>query len=425
MKAKDAAEAVALVQSGQRVFVHGAAATPQRLLDALVARADAPADALTDVELIHLHTIGPARYADPKYAASFRVASLFVGENLRGRLDGARVDYLPCFLSEMPSLFRSGVRPVDVAFVQVSPPDAHGFCSLGTSVDTAKAAVDAARVVIAEVNPRMPRTHGDGFIHKDRITRFIEVDAPLPEPEAHALSEVEKAIGKNAAWLVEDGSTLQMGIGAIPDAVLASLVGHRRLGVHTEMFSDGLLPLLKSGAVDNSKKAIHPGKTVASFLFGSRALYDFVDDNQAVAMLDCGYVNRPNVIARNPRVVAINSAVEIDLTGQVCADSIGTRVISGVGGQMDFLRGAAMSEGGKPILALPSRTKNGRSRIVPRLQEGAGVVTTRAHVHWVVTEYGATNLFGRTLHERAEALIGLSHPDDREALAKAWRDEKH
>ncbi|MCC7071001.1 MAG: acetyl-CoA hydrolase/transferase family protein [Deltaproteobacteria bacterium] len=421
MKLGSAAEAVALVQSGQRVFIHGAAATPLRLLDALVARADT----LADVELIHLHTAGPAAYADARYAKSFRVASLFVGENLRGRLDGARVDYLPCFLSEMPSLFRSGVRPVDVALIQVSPPDAHGFCSLGTSVDTAKAAVDVAKVVVAEVNPRMPRTHGDGFVHRDRIARCIEVDAPLPEPEPHVLDELERAIGKNVAALIEDGSTLQMGIGAIPDAVLAALAAHRHLGVHTEMFSDGLLPLIERGIVDNSQKAVHPGKTVSSFLFGSRAVYDFVDDNQAVVLLDCGYVNRPNVIARNPRVVAINSAVEIDLTGQVCADSIGTRVISGVGGQMDFLRGAAMSEDGKPILALPSRTKGGRPRIVPRLQDGAGVVTTRAHVHWVVTEHGAVNLYGRTLHERASALITLAHPDDREALAKAWRDEKH
>lgn len=421
MKVKDPAEAVTLVRSGQRVFVHGAAATPLRLLDALVARADT----LRDVELIHLHTAGPAAYAEPRYAASFRVASLFVGENLRGRLDGARVDYLPCFLSEMPSLFRSGVRPVDVAFVQVSPPDAHGFCSLGTSVDTAKAAVDVAKAVVAEVNPRMPRTHGDGFLHQSRIAHFIDVDAPLPEPEPHQLDDVERAIGNNVAALIEDGSTLQMGIGAIPDAVLAALGDHRRLGVHTEMFSDGLLPLIERGVVDNTNKAIHPGKTVSSFLFGSRALYDYVDDNLAVVLLDCGYVNRPNVIARNPKVVAINSAVEIDLTGQVCADSIGTRVISGVGGQMDFLRGAAMSEGGKPILALPSRTRTGRSRIVARLQDGAGVVTTRAHVHWLVTEHGVTNLFGRTLQERAAALISLAHPDDREGLAKAWRDEKH
>ncbi|MBI1944268.1 MAG: acetyl-CoA hydrolase/transferase family protein [Deltaproteobacteria bacterium] len=425
MKVKDAAEAVALVRSGQRVFVHGAAATPLRLLEALVARADSRADSLLDVELIHLHTAGPAAYADARYAKSFRVASLFVGENLRGRLDGARVDYLPCFLSEMPFLFRSGVRPVDVAFVQVSPPDAHGFCSLGTSVDTAKAAVDVAKVVVAEVNPRMPRTHGDGFIDQRRIARFLEVDAALPEPEPHQLDDVERAIGRHVAALIEDGSTLQMGIGAIPDAVLAALGGHRHLGVHTEMFSDGLLPLIDRGVVDNTKKAIHPGKTVSSFLFGSRALYDYVDDNQAVVLLDCGYVNRPNVIARNPRVVAINSAVEIDLTGQVCADSIGTRVISGVGGQMDFLRGAAMSEGGKPILALPSRTRTGRARIVPRLQDGAGVVTTRAHLHWLVTEHGAANLFGRTLHERAAALIALAHPDDREGLAKAWRDQKH
>lgn len=407
-----AAEAVDLIKSGQRVFVHGGAATPLRLLDALVARAAT----LADVELIHLHTHGPARYADPAYAKSFRVTSLFVGENLRSRTGSARVDYLPCFLSEIPALFRLRRRPLDVALIQVSPPDEHGWCSLGVSVDVARAAVECAPVVIAEVNRRMPRVHGDGFVHIDELDALVEVDEPLPEPRREALGIVESAIGRNVAALVDDGATLQMGIGAIPDAVLAALTGHQHLGIHTEMFSDGALELLKRGVVDNSRKAIHPGRTVSGFVLGSRALYDFVDDNPSVALLDIAYVNDPSVIARNPRVTAINSAVEVDLTGQVCADSIGSRVISGVGGQMDFMRGAAMSENGKPILALPSRTRKGAARIVPTLKVGAGVVTTRAHVHWVVTEYGAADLAGMTLAERRRALIGLAHPEDRDAL---------
>lgn len=416
--ASSAGAALALVASGQRIFVHGGAATPLHLLDALVARAAE----LRDVELIHLHTHGPARYADAAYAESFRVVSLFVGENLRDRTGSARVDYLPCFLSEIPALFRSRRRPLDVALIQVSPPDAHGFCSLGVSVDVARAAVECARVVIAQVNRRMPRVHGDGFVHIDELDAFIEVDEPLPEPPRATPGAVEVAIGRNVASLVEDGATLQMGIGAIPDAALHALSGHRHLGIHTEMFSDGALELLHVGAVDNSRKAVHPGKSIAGFVLGTRALYDFVDDNPSVALLDIAYVNDPAVIARNPRVTAINSAVEIDVTGQVCADSIGTRIISGVGGQMDFMRGAALSPGGKPILALPSRTRSGASRIVPTLKVGAGVVTTRAHVHWVATEYGVADLAGKTLCERAVALTALAHPDDRESIARAWSD---
>jgi acyl-CoA hydrolase len=412
-----AAEVVSSVKSGQRVFVHGAAATPLRLLDALVARASE----LRDVELIHLHTAGPARYADPAYANSFRTTSLFVGENLRGR-SSDRVDYLPCFLSEIPALFRTRRRPIDVALIQLSPPDAHGFCSLGTSVDVARAAVESAAVVLAEVNDRMPHVHGDGFVHIDEVDAWVQVSANLPAHPPAPLGEIERAIGKHVASLVDDGATLQMGIGAIPDAVALALVDHRHLGIHTEMFSDGALALIRSGAVDNSKKAVHPGRTVSGFVMGTRALYDFVDDNPSVALLDIAYVNDPAVIARNPRVTAINSAVEIDLTGQVCADSIGSRIISGVGGQMDFMRGAAMSAGGKPILALPSRTKSGASRIVPTLKVGAGVVTTRAHVHFVATEVGVVDLAGKTLGERAQALVSIAHPDDREALLRAWRD---
>jgi 4-hydroxybutyrate CoA-transferase len=324
---------------------------------------------------------------------------------------------LPCFLSEIPALLRNKRRP-DVALIQVSPPDAHGFCSLGVSVDVARAAVESARIVIAEVNKRMPRVHGDGFVRFEDIDAFIEVDEPLPEPAREPPSDIEQAIGRNVASLVDDGATLQMGIGAIPDAVLRALHGHKHLGIHTEMFSDGALDLIRSGAVDNSRKAVHPGKTISGFVLGSRALYDFVDDNPSVALLDIAYVNNPDVIARNPRVTAINSAVEVDVTGQVCADSIGRRIISGVGGQMDFMRGAALSEDGKPILALPSRTKRGAPRIVATLQPGAGVVTTRAHVHWVVTEHGIADLAGKSLGERARALAAIAHPDDRDALLR-------
>ncbi len=406
------------IESGQRVFVQGAAATPQRLLEAMVAEHAR----LRDVEVIHLHTMGSASYANSEYEKSFRVANVFVGGNMRGKLDDARNDYLPCFLSEVPALFRSGVRPIDVALIHVSPPDKQGYCSLGTSVDVARAAVDVAKTVIAQINPNMPRVHGDGFVHMNRIDDYIECDDPVPEVVPSRRGPTEDAIGQAVASLIEDGATLQMGIGAVPDAVMAALRGHKHLGIHSEMWTDGALELIQSGVVDNSRKAVHPGKTVSGFLYGTKALYDFIDDNPSVVQLDIGYVNQPNVIARNPRVAAINSAVEIDLTGQVCADSIGPHVISGVGGQMDFLRAAALSKGGKPILALPSRTKKGQSRIVAELHRGAGVVTTRAHVHWVVTEHGVINLFGKTLGERAKALIGIAHPEDRESLERAWHE---
>jgi 4-hydroxybutyrate CoA-transferase len=413
-----AREAIAAVQSGHRIFVHGAAATPVRLLDALVA----DADRLKDVELLHLHTLGQTRYADKEFRKSFKVSAFFVGANLRSKLDPGFVDYLPCFLSEIPQLLRSGRVPIDVALIHVSPPDRHGFCTLGTSTDAARAAVDVARLIIAQINPRMPRVHGDGFIHVSQIHHSIEVDDPLPEEKPTPPKPSEMDIARLTAALIEDGSTLQMGIGTIPDAILGALKNHRHLGIHTEMWTDGALELIHCGAVDNSKKVLHPGKTVAGFVTGSKAVYDFIHDNPSVVGLDIGYVNNPFNIAKNPKVVAINSAVEVDLTGQICADSIGPRVISGAGGQIDFMRGAALSQGGKPIIALTSRTGNGISRIVPTLKPGAGVVTTRADAHYIITEFGVADLYGMTLSQRAQALIAIAHPEEREFLLRQWRE---
>ncbi len=421
MLLKSAADAVGLVRSGQRVFVHAGAATPHVLLRALAARRSE----LHSVELVHLHTEGEHPCAAPGSTDAFHVNALFVGPNVRDAVERGDADYVPAFLSEMPALFRQKVLPLDVAMVHVSPPDKHGYCSLGVSVDIARAAIDSANVVIAQVNPRMPRTHGDGLVHHSRFAAAVAVDEPIPEHAPSELGEVERAIGRHCAALVEDGATLQMGIGSIPDAVLASLTGHKDLGVHTEMFSDGVLELVRRGVITGRQKRIHPGKLVAGFAMGTRKLYDFLDDNPQVAMLDISYVNDPSVIRRNPKVVAVNSAVEIDLTGQVCADSIGTKMFSGVGGQMDFLRGASLSPGGKPVLALPSQTSKGISRLVPLLKPGAGVVTTRAHVHWVVTEFGAVDLRGKNLRQRAMALISIAHPDHREALERAARERFH
>ena len=408
-----AQEAVSVVKSGDRVFVHSVAAAPARLIAAMTARAPE----LRVVEIVSLHTEGEAPYAAPEMAKSFRVNALFVGPNVRPAVEEGRADYLPVFLSEVPALFRSGILPLDVALVHVSPPDRHGFCSLGVSVDVARAAVQTARTVVAQVNPRMPRTHGDGLIHVDAIDYMVEVDEPIHELRPAELTEVERSIGRHCAELVEDGATLQIGIGAIPQATLAALGDHHRLGIHTEMLSDGVVDLVEKGVVTGEMKRVHPGKIVAGFAIGSRRLYDFLDDNPLVAMLDMAYVNDTAVIRRNPRVTAINSAIEVDLTGQVCADSIGDRQYSGVGGQMDFIRGAALSEGGKPIIALPSATSTGETRVVSMLKPGAGVVTTRAHVHFVVTEYGIADLFGKNLRQRAAALIAIAHPSHRDALA--------
>lgn len=410
-----AEDAVKVIKSGDRVFVHGVAAVPHILLDAMVARASE----LRDVELVHLHTEGKAAYAEPEYARSFKVNAFFVGGNVREAVRDGRGDYIPVFLSEIPALFRKGVLPLNVALIHVSPPDKHGLSSLGVSVDIARAAVEVADIVIAQVNPQMPRTIGDALVQAYDLDILVDVDTPLPEAGIPDLSEVDLDIGKNIASIVEDGATLQMGIGTIPNAVLCSLTQHKDLGVHTEMFSDGLIRLVESGVVNGSKKLKHPGKIVAGFAMGTRALYDFIDDNPQVLMLDIAYVNDSAVIRRNPKVTAINSAIEVDLTGQVCADSIGTYQYSGVGGQMDFIRGASLSDGGKPIIALQSTTSRGESKIVPFLKQGAGVVSTRAHVHYIVTEFGIANLYGKNLRQRATALISVAHPDHREALERA------
>ena len=414
MKITTVDEAVGVIQSGDRVFIHSVAAAPQQLIRGMTARAPE----LRAVEVIHLHTEGEAPYSDPAMAKSFRTNALFVGANVRRAIHAGHASYVPVFLSEVPSLFAPDILPLDVALVTVTPPDKHGFCSLGVSVDVTRTAVHKAKRVVAQINRHMPRTHGDGQIHFKEIDLAVEHDEPLPEHGPPATGEVEMAIGKYCAELIEDGATLQMGIGAIPDAVLKSLESHKDLGVHTEMFSDSLIPLVESGVINGERKRSHQGKIVASFVMGTRVLYDFIDDNPQVAMLDVGYTNDTAVIRRNPRVTAINSAIEVDLTGQVCADSIGTRQYSGVGGQMDFIRGASLSEGGKPIIALPSVTRRGESRIAPYLKEGAGVVTTRAHVHYVVTEYGVANLFGRNLRQRARMLIDIAHPDHREELER-------
>lgn len=414
-------EAIAAIQSGHRLYLHSVAAAPQTLIREL--KRQAPR--LRNVEIVHMHTEGPAPYAEPEYAENFRANCLFIGGNMRQAIREGRADFTPVFLSEIPELFRSGILPIDVALINVSPPDKHGFCSLGVTVEAAHEALHSARIVIAQINPQMPRTHGDALVHRDKLTYMVEVDEPIFEVQPPVLGQIERSIGRHVASLVEDGATLQMGIGAIPDAVLHELTSHRNLGVHTEMFSDGLLALIEKGIVTGEHKAVHPGKIVATFVMGSKKLYDFIDDNPAVSMLDVGYVNNPATIQRNPRVTAINSAIEVDLTGQVCADSIGPIPYSGVGGQVDFMRGAARSAGGKPIIALPSRTSGGIARITSLLKPGAGVVSTRAHVHYVVTEYGIAQLHGRTIRERARALVAIAHPDDRERLEREALEHWH
>ncbi len=410
-----ASEEVEVVKSGDRVFVHGSAATPTHLLKALFARKDT----LRNVELVSITTLGKGLFDEPDLGKSFFINSLFVSDNVREIVNGSDGDYVPVFLSEIHLLFEKGILPLDVALVHVSPPDKHGFCSLGTSVDVARTAIKHAKHVIAQVNKQMPRTHGDGIVHISEINAFVEVDEPLPEVSyQQKITEESLSIGRYCAELIEDRSTLQLGIGAIPDAVLSCLHNHKDLGIHTEMFSDGVIPLVEKGIITNKYKKKHPDKIVTGFAVGTKKLYNFIDDNPQVLFLDIAYVNDTKVIRANPKAVAINSAIEIDITGQVCADSIGTYQYSGIGGQMDFMRGAALSYGGKPIIALNSMSKNGESKIVPFLKPGAGVVTTRGHVHYVVTEYGVAYLFGKNLKQRALALANIAHPTHREWLEK-------
>jgi acetyl-CoA hydrolase len=419
-KRRTAEEAVNAIQSGSRVYLGGGAGAPQALEAALVARA---AD-LRGVEVVHVLTFSGGAYLAPEYADSFRHRALFLGGNARQAVREGRADYTPIFLGEIPELFRNGSLPLDAALIQVSPPDEHGFCSFGVEVGVTKPAAQAARLLIAEINPRMPRVLGDSFIHISKFDMIVDVDYPLPTVSQGEFSATHDQIGSRVASLIPDGATLQLGIGAIPDAVLRHLGSKRDLGIHTELFSDGVIGLVEQGVITNDRKTLHPGKIISGFLFGSQDLYNFVHDNAMIEMHPTDYVNDPFVIARNERMVAINSAIEIDLTGQVCADSIGTRFYSGIGGQVDFLRGAARSRGGLPIIALPSTAKGDTvSRIVPQLTPGAGVVTSRGDVHYVVTEFGVAYLHGRSIRERAQALIAVAHPDFREELTAYAREQ--
>ena len=419
-RAVTAEEAVSHVLSGMKVFIHGAAATPKSLIDAL-ARRD-----IENVTTYHLHLDGDIALCDPAVATRFRPTSLFIGANMRVPVNEGRADFTPVFLSDVPLLFTSRRIPLDVAIVQLSPPDKHGYCTLGTSVDAAVAASRSARIVIAEINDQMPRTHGNTLVHVDRVNAFIHTNRPLPEHLPGESSEAESAIGSHIASLIPDGATLQMGIGAIPDAVLSRLFDKRDLGIHTEMFSDRVIDLVEAGVITNRRKKVHPGRITTSFVNGSRRLYDFVDDNPFVEFYPADHTNDTAVIRKNDNVVAVNSALEIDLSGQVVADSIGFRMYSGIGGQMDFMRGAALSQGGVPVIALPSTAAGGKvSRIVPSTKPGAGVVTTRGHVHWIVTEYGAVDLWGKSLRERAEAMISIAHPDFRAELRKEISEVRH
>ena len=410
-----AQEAVKQIKNNHNVFIHSAAAAPQELVKAMSARHEE----LRNVSIYQIHTEGVAPYAALDLQDSFTVKTMFVGANLRDSVQKGNGSYIPIFLSEASRLFRRQIIPIDVALVTVSPPDKHGYCSLGTSIDISLAAMESAKMVIAQVNKHMPRSHGEGLIHIDKIDIQVEYDEALPEISISHLTQEQLAIGRHVAELIEDGATLQMGIGAIPNAVLSCLGNHKDLGVHSEMFSDGVLPLVEKGVITGRNKRKYTGMMIAAFVLGTKKLYDFIDDNPMVKMCDFEYVNKTSVIRQNPKVTAINSAIEIDLTGQVCADSIGSKIFSGVGGQMDFIRGASLSEGGKPIIALTSTTRSGASKIVPFLKQGAGVVTTRAHVHYVVTEYGVAYLYGKTIEERVQLLINIAHPAHREELEKS------
>lgn len=411
-----AEEALSSIKSSDRIWCHSMAATPYKMLEALAIRAMD----LSDVQLLQLHLEHAEAVCQPQLEGHLRNRCYFVSHSTRDLVNRGKADYVPMFLSEIPKMLRSGKQAVDVALIQVSPPDRHGNCSLGVSVEATLAACDVATTIIAQINPQMPRTHGDAAIPFSSIDFAVEIDSEIPCLEPPAASEIHLRIGRHVAELIRDGDCLQMGIGAIPDAVLTHLTDHRRLGIHTEMFSTGVLPLVESGVIDNSNKVIHPGKIVTGFVLGTKALYDFVDDNTEVVFLDIEYVNNPAVIRKNPRVMSINSAIQVDLSGQVCADSIGGRVYSGFGGQVDFVTGSQLSEGGRSIIALPATALSGKqSRIVSHLASGAGVVTSRAQVDYVVTEFGVAHLYGCSLRERAQRLIAIAHPDFQEELAAA------
>jgi acyl-CoA hydrolase len=415
-KRVSAEEAVKVIKSNDRVYIQAAAAAPQQLINAMSARHEE----LRNVEVCHLHIEGEAPYANPELKDSFHVNSFFIGKNVRHTLHAGNGSYTPVFLSELPTLFQQNILDLDVVLIHVSEPDKHGYLSLGVSVEATLAAIDNATTVIAQVNKNMPRTHGAGIIHYTEIDYFVEADDEIPTMHASEPSEIESKIGDYVAGLIEDRSTLQMGIGNIPNAVLSRLTNHKDLGLHTEMFSDGVIDLILSDVINGNYKKINRGRALTTFLMGSKRLYEYVDDNPFVEMRASNYTNNTSYIKQNPRMVAINSAIEVDVTGQVCADSIGSKMYSGVGGQMDFIRGASLSKGGKAIIALPSVTKKGISRIVPALKPGAGVVTTRAHVHYVVTEYGIANLFGKTIKQRVKALVDIAHPDHREEIDRAY-----
>jgi len=412
-----AEDAVKVIKSGDRVHLSSVAVTPHKLIKAMVERGRA--GEIYDVKIQHIHIEGDVEYANPEFEGIFDTQQFFVGGNLRKQTQAGFADYIPVFLSETQKLIREGYLRVNVAMIMVSLPDKHGFVSLGTSVDSTLAAVECADTVIALINPNVPRTWGDAQISINMIDYFVQDDSPLYAHDPAPLSPIEIAIGKNVATLVEDGACLQMGIGGIPNAVLSQLGNHKDLGVHTEMFSDGILPLVEKGVVTGRLKNFDKGKMVASFLMGSKALYDFVDDNPMVAMMDVSHTNNVAVIRKLDHVTAINAALAIDLTGQVCADSIGIKHYSGVGGQIDFIRGAGYSKNGRPIIAMPSVTEKGMSKISPTLIEGSGVVSTRANIHWVATEHGVVNLYGKTMQERAKLLISIAHPKHREMLDKA------
>ena len=418
-KSVTAEEAVKIIKNNNRIYIQAAAAAPQILIDALTQRHQE----LKNVEISHLHTEGNAPYANPEYKNSFHVNSFFIGKNVRHTIQAGNGSYTPIFLSELPILFKRNIVPIDVAFIQVSPPDRHGYCSLGVSVEATLAAIENAKHVIAQINTNMPRTHGDGIIHISELDIFVEHDSPIHEHILPQPNEIEQKIGNYIAELIDDGSTLQMGIGSIPNAVLSKLTNHKNLGLHTEMFSDGVIDLILKDVINGNKKGINPGRAMATFLMGTKRLYDYVDDNPFVEMRSSDFVNDVAIIRQNPKMVAINSAIEIDITGQVCADSIGTKLYSGVGGQMDFIRGASLSEGGKAIIAMPSQTNKGISRIVPFLKKGAGVVTTRAHIHYVVTEYGVADLYGKPIKQRIKELVKIAHPNHRERIEKEYFEQ--